>query len=145
MLPHHPLKETLIHTYVLIYYHTVLLALAKFVCKILWVKSCYNSKKKKFSYMKVLQVLKVPIFDFSNFVVLQVQQRSVRGKIFWHFVQTYHGSKSSVVSKRDLWLQTDYRTCVYKEIKVATIVSPLQYFSSRNYINWSFKYLLYVF
>lgn len=48
--------------------------------------------------MKVLQVLEVPIFDFGYFVVLQVQQRSVRGKIFWHFFQTLHESKSNVQS-----------------------------------------------
>lgn len=130
----------------LIYYHIVLLAL---FWRILWVRSCYNSKTNKQtqnSYMKVLQVLEVPIFDFGYFVVLQVKQRSVRGKIFWHFFQTLCDSKrNNAVSKRDAGPQ-NHKGCAHKKINVAMKVLPLSYFSSsRNYIDYNLKYLLYSF
>lgn len=62
-----------------------------------------KNKQTQNSYMKVLQVLEVPIFDFGYFVVLQVKQRSVRGKIFWHFFQTLCDSKRNMQSVRGTW------------------------------------------
>ena len=70
------------------YYHRALLTLPTFCFQKYFESDLVIAQENSNSYMKVLQVLKVSIFDLSYFVVLQVQQRSIRRKVFWHFFQT---------------------------------------------------------
>ena len=72
----------------LIYYHRALLTLPTFRFQKYFESDLVIAQENSNSYMKVLQVLKVSIFNLSYFVVLQVQQRSIRRKVFWHFFQT---------------------------------------------------------
>ena len=71
----------------LIYYHGALLTSRTF-CFQKYFADLVIAQENSNSYMKVLQVLKVSIFDLSYFVVLQVQQRGIRRKVFGHFFQT---------------------------------------------------------
>ena len=72
----------------LIYYHRALLTLPKFCFQKYFESALVIAQENGNSYMKVLQVLKVSVFDLSYFVVLQVQERSIGRKVFWHCVQT---------------------------------------------------------